>query len=79
MWYKAPESTAPRDETMAKSAVRERSVYEDLVGQFRRFGEHGVVYEVLKVEDETHATIRVVESGETLKYPIPKILAEPSA
>ena len=64
---------------MAKSAVREKPAHHDLVGKFRRFGEYGVVYQILKIEDDdAFATIRVVESGETLKYPIRKILVEPN-
>jgi Family of unknown function (DUF5397) len=64
---------------MTKSAVQERPAHQELEGKFRRFGQYGVVYQVLKIDDDTYATIRVVESGETLKYAIRKILAEPNA
>lgn len=50
-----------------------------LVGSFHRFGESGVAYEVLRLQDETHARIRVLESGEELSYPVKDIAADPQA
>ena len=64
---------------MAKVIERKRRVDHDLAGTFRRFGPHGVAYEVIKVDNERFATIRVIESGETLKYPIQKIETDPHA
>jgi len=65
---------------MAKVVVQEKPAErEGLVGSFKRFGPHGVAYQVVKVDDDEFATIRVVESGETLEYPIRKILADPAA
>lgn len=49
------------------------------VGEFRRFGELGVAYEVIEITDEMTAAIRVLESGETLTYPITSILSDPAA
>ena len=50
-----------------------------LVGQFRRFGEDGPAYEVLRIESKDKAWIRVVYSEEELAYPITEILADPIA
>ena len=57
----------------------ERLADNDLVGVFRRFGEHGIAYEVLGLKDAGQAHIRVVESGETLTYPIARVRAGPEA
>ena len=64
---------------MSKTRVREKPATDDLVGSFRRFGSYGVVYEVLRIEDDQNAIIRVVESGEEASYPIRQILADPKA
>jgi hypothetical protein len=50
-----------------------------LVGQFRRFGEVGPAYEILRIESKDTAWIRVVYSEEELAYPITEILADPIA
>lgn len=50
-----------------------------LVGQFRRFGEEGPAYEVLRIVGKDAAWISVVYSEEELAYPIADILADPIA
>lgn len=50
-----------------------------LVGQFRRFGEAGPAYEILRIESKDKAWIRVVYSEEELAYPIAQIVADPIA
>jgi hypothetical protein len=50
-----------------------------LLGAFRRFQSGGPVYEVVAIKDERTATIRVVESGEELEYPIDKVLDDDEA
>jgi hypothetical protein len=50
-----------------------------LVGQFRRFGEAGPPYEILRIDSESKAWIRVVHSEEELAYPIAAIVADPIA
>lgn len=50
-----------------------------LVGQFRRFGEEGPAYEVLRIVGKDQALISVVCSEEELAYPIAEILADPIA
>jgi len=55
---------------------------EDLVGEFRRIGPIGPVYEILgrqSASDETLAPIRVLESGEECDYPIADIVHDPEA
>jgi hypothetical protein len=50
-----------------------------LVGQFRRFGEAGPAYEILRIDSKDNAWIRVVYSEEELAYPIAEIVADPIA
>ena len=50
-----------------------------LVGQFRRFGEAGPAYEILRIESKDTAWIRVVYSEEELAYPITEIVVDPIA
>jgi hypothetical protein len=50
-----------------------------LVGQFRRFGEAGPAYEILRIDSKVDAWIRVVHSEEELAYPIAEIVADPTA
>jgi hypothetical protein len=64
---------------MANVIERKKQADQDLVGSFKRFGPYGVAYEIIKVDDDRLATVRVIESGETLEYPIRKILADPAA
>jgi hypothetical protein len=64
---------------MAKVIERKNQADQDLVGSFKKFGPYGVAYEIIKVDDDRFATIRVIESGETVEYPIRKILADPAA
>ncbi|MBA3517530.1 MAG: hypothetical protein H0T75_07785 [Rhizobiales bacterium] len=44
----------------------ERQTDSDLVGTFRRFGEHGVAYEVTGLDGEGRVHIRVVEAAKHL-------------
>ena len=50
-----------------------------LAGQFRRFGEFGPAYEVVRVASATHAAIRVVYSGEELDYSFERLRQDPIA
>lgn len=51
---------------------------DSLVGAVRRFGPHGVLYEVLKLLDDQRALIRVIDTGEETPYSIAKISADPA-
>jgi len=64
-----------------RTKVRSRAPAEVPVGDLRRFGPDGVVYEVVgDVGSEPGtALIRLVESGETASYPIGLLLADPTA
>lgn len=70
---------------MAKSGFEETQVAyqadvtEARVGQYRRFGEAGPAYEVLRLPSATHASIRVVQSGEELDYRLDRLLLDPIA
>jgi hypothetical protein len=48
-----------------------------LAGAIRRFGPHGILYEVLELTDRERARIRVIETGEEITYPISSISADP--
>ena len=50
-----------------------------VAGQFRRFGEAGPAYEILRLTGADHAAIRVVYSGEQLDYRLDRLLADPIA
>lgn len=51
----------------------------DLIGQWRRFGDYGVAYEIKSLENDSEAVIEVFGTGEVLTYPISEILADPIA
>jgi hypothetical protein len=53
-------------------------VSRTLIGSVRRFGPHGVLYQVVKVLDDDRAMIRVIETGEETPYSLTKILADPA-
>jgi hypothetical protein len=54
------------------------SIPPALVGTVRRFGPHGVLYEVLRFVDDKHALIRVIDTGEETSYPVDMIIADPT-
>jgi hypothetical protein len=49
-----------------------------LAGTVRRFGPQGVLYEVVRLVDDDHALIRVLDTGEETTYSLDKILADPT-
>jgi len=55
-----------------------RFVHDDLsgAGRFRRFGEHGPLYEVTDLHGD-QVRIRVVLSGEETDYPVTSALSDP--
>ena len=48
-----------------------------LVGQVRRFGPHGVLYEVIGIASAEEALIHVIDTGEKTAYPIAHVLSDP--
>ena len=50
-----------------------------LIGAVRRFGPHGVLYEVVRIVDDQHALIRVIDTGEETNYLLSKVFADPAA
>lgn len=61
-----------RDQTPSQS-----SKAPTFVGTIRRFGPHGILYEVLELVDRERALIRVLETGEETTYPIDSVAADP--
>jgi len=53
-------------------------VVQDLAGTVRRFGPHGVLYEVVRILDDERALIRVLDTGEETPYALNKLLADPT-
>ncbi len=49
-----------------------------IVGSVRRFGEKGVLYEVIRKVNAASAVIRVIDTGEEALYPIADILKDPT-
>jgi hypothetical protein len=49
-----------------------------LPGTVRRFGPHGVLYEIVKLIDDERALVRVLDTGEETPYSLEKILADPT-
>ena len=50
-----------------------------LVGQFRRFGEFGPAYEILRVVDGETVYVHVYTNGDEVNYPIIEALSDPIA
>jgi len=61
--------------------IKASRVSADLVGSFRTFGEYGVLYEVIAIEedDPDMAQIVVVETGEQIRYPVQQLMGDPVA
>lgn len=55
------------------------TISTELIGSYRRFGHEGPVYQILEKINEEHFKIIVVETDETLIYPIAKALQDPLA
>ena len=49
-----------------------------IVGSFRRFGQEGIVYEVLSALDDETLRIRVLETGEETAYPLEDAKQDPT-
>jgi hypothetical protein len=54
------------------------SMAATLIGTVRRFGPHGVLYEIVKLLDEKRALIRVLDTGEETPYALDKIISDPT-
>ena len=53
------------------------SIPNSLVGEVRRFGPHGVLYEVLEVVSAELVRIRVLGTGEITDYRLDEFLKDP--
>jgi hypothetical protein len=63
---------------MMITAKEKESAKPPLIGSVRRFGEKGVLYEIVRPIDDATMTIRVLDTGEETSYPIADILRDPS-
>jgi hypothetical protein len=61
----------------SKHGIPDTTPPSALVGQARRFGAHGVLYEVIEIVSPNKARIRVIETGEETSYPIIKLRKDP--
>jgi hypothetical protein len=66
-----------RTELLAMN-IQTPAPHTGVVGSVRRFGPHGVLYEVLKILDDQRALIRVMDTGEETPYALSKISADPA-
>jgi hypothetical protein len=64
--------------TPSRSMNIQTPVPAALVGTVRRFGPHGVLYEIVRIVDDRCALIRVIETGEETPYLLDKIIADPT-
>jgi hypothetical protein len=64
---------------MSANAILTREHAADVTGTFHTFGDHGPAYEVIGIESGEFALVRVVETGETLSYPIASVRNDPDA
>jgi hypothetical protein len=64
----------PMNVATTTPSIRDHSI----TGSVHRFGQDGVLYEVLREVDDRSALIRVIETGEETTYPITDIQADPT-
>ena len=66
---------------MAAKAKRSDEAHDwsELVGSLHTVGDLGPGYKVVSIDNETTATIIVLETEEVLSYPIAKIMNDPVA
>ncbi len=50
-----------------------------LIGTVRRFGPHGVLYQVIEILDDQRAIVRVMDTGEETPYSLAHIFADPTS
>jgi hypothetical protein len=53
------------------------SVMPEFLGTIRRFGPHGVLYEIMKIIDDKRALVRVLDTSEATAYSLRKIAMDP--
>jgi len=51
----------------------------EIIGSYRRFGDMGVVYQVIELLDDANVKIHVLETEEETAYPLACVLADPEA
>lgn len=64
---------------MSAALSKELDDGADLVGTFRSFGEIGPVYEVVGLAELGKVKICLVQSGETVDYPVREVRLDPVA
>jgi len=50
----------------------------ETIGTVHRFGENGILYEVLRKVDDTSVMIRVIDTKEEALYPIADVRKDPT-
>lgn len=69
---KADEKTAALDHEYATKK-------QNIIGTLRRFGEMGIVYQVLAIIDDSFVKIRVLDTNEETSYPLEEAFLDPLA
>jgi hypothetical protein len=60
-----------------KNVTPERVSPQSFVGTVHRFGENGVLYEVVRPIDDSSVMIRVLDTGEETEYPVSEVRSDP--
>lgn len=60
-----------------KTEIQKTVSSQSLVGAVHRFGENGVLYEVVRPIDDSSVMIRVLDTGEETAYPIAEVRSDP--
>ena len=61
-----------------KTEVKERVSSQPLVGTVHRFGEKGVLYEVVRPVNDSSVMIRVLDTGEETAYSVAEVRRDPT-
>lgn len=59
-------------------STKDRVSSQPAVGTVRRFGENGVLYEVMRPIDDSSVMIRVLDTGEEAAYPVAEVRRDPA-
>lgn len=61
-----------------KTGAQVRNSSQSLVGAVRRFGENGILYEVVRPVDDSSVMIRVLDTGEETAYSAEEVRRDPA-
>ncbi|MHB8860469.1 MAG: DUF5397 family protein [Minisyncoccota bacterium] len=59
-------------------SIKDGNSSQPAIGMVRRFGENGVLYEVMRPIDDSSVMIRVLDTGEEAAYPVAEVRRDPA-